>query len=98
MTPLTARMVAAWLVAFGLAAALSLLVRDLARLRIATIGYTVFGALELAALLGYGQVVRWESPAATIYLIGLLAVVATGAAGWRLAVRPDTAANPGAHP
>jgi hypothetical protein len=94
LTPLTSRMIGAWLVAFGVAAGLSLVEGDLIRLRIAAIGYTVFGLLELAALAGYGDAVRWGAPATTLYLAGLVSIVITGAAGWVLATRPDRAIAP----
>ncbi|MET1007762.1 MAG: hypothetical protein ABWX96_19590, partial [Propionibacteriaceae bacterium] len=64
LTPLTARMVAAWLVAFGLAMGLAMRERDLLRLEIPAIGYTVFGLLQLVALVRFRDQVSWDSPAA----------------------------------
>ena len=88
LTPLTARMVAAWLVAFGFAAAMVLVERDLQRLRIDTVGYTVFGLLQLLALVIYGGPdVRWGTTAATVYLIVLGTVPLVGVSGWWLAAR-----------
>ena len=49
LTPLTARVVAAWLIAFGVAAVLTLVERDLSRLAAGAVAYTVFGVLELIA-------------------------------------------------
>lgn len=87
LTPLTARVVAAWLVAFGIAAVLALAERDLERLEISAVAYTLFGVLQLIALARYSDTVRWGSAAATSYLVVLLTVVPTGAAGWWTSVR-----------
>jgi hypothetical protein len=85
LTPFTARVVAAWLVAFGLATALAAVAGDLHRLRTATISYTVFGALVLVSVLRYPDAVDWDRPVAWVFVALFAAVVATGAAGWRLA-------------
>ncbi|MET0694636.1 MAG: hypothetical protein ABWY56_11955, partial [Propionibacteriaceae bacterium] len=85
LTPLTARMVAAWLVAFGLAMGLAMRERDLLRLEIPAIGYTVFGLLQLVALVRFRDQVSWDSPAAAAYLIVLLSVPLVGAIGWNRA-------------
>lgn len=87
LTPLTARVVAAWLVAFGFAAVLALAERDLERLEISAIAFVLFGLLQLLALARYGDTVRWGSAAATTYLVLLLSVPPTGAAGWWIAAR-----------
>jgi hypothetical protein len=82
LSPLIARMVAAWLLAFGVAAGLAIRARDLGRMRAAAIAYAVFGVLELVALLRYPDVVAWGSPAAWGYLAVLAAVLVTGGYGW----------------
>ena len=89
LTPLTARVVAAWLVAFGLATALAAVAGDLRRLRTAAIAYTVFGVLVVLAVLRYPGTVEWGGPAAWVFALLTAAVVATGAAGWRMAPMPD---------
>ncbi|HEX6754434.1 MAG TPA: hypothetical protein VF109_00660 [Mycobacteriales bacterium] len=98
LTPLTARVTAAWLVAFGFAAVLALAERDLERVEIAAIAFVVFGLLELVALARYGESVRWGSPAATGYLVVLLSVPPTGAAGWWIAARGRRRRAAGAPP
>jgi hypothetical protein len=85
LTPFTARVTAAWLLAFGLATALAAVAGDLHRLRTATIAYTVFGALVLVSLLRYGDTVDWGRPIAWVFVLLTAAVTATGASGWRLA-------------
>jgi hypothetical protein len=82
LTPLTARAVASWLVAFGLAAALAIMEQDLGRLELPAAAYTVLGSLQLEALVRFAGQVRWASPAAAAYVAVLVTVVATGAYGW----------------
>jgi hypothetical protein len=87
LTPLTARVTAAWLLAFGLSAVAASVFGDLDRLRTSTVAYTVFGLLELVVLVRYRGVVQWDRWSAWV-LAGLLAAVAlTGAAGWRETLR-----------
>jgi hypothetical protein len=91
MLPFTARVVAAWLVSFGLATALAAVAGDLRRLRTAAIAYTVFGLLVLVAVLRFEDTLDWDDPSAWIFVGAAVAVVLTGAAGWRLAPRPARA-------
>jgi hypothetical protein len=88
LTPLTGRVVGAWLIAFGLAAALAVLAGDLERLRTATIAYTVFGALQLVVVVLHREHVAWDRPAAWLYAAAAAAVVLTGTAGWHRAPSP----------
>jgi hypothetical protein len=85
LTPFTARVVAAWLLAFGLATAMAAFAGDLERLRTATIAYTLFGVLVLAAVLRFPGTVQWGRPVAWVFLAVAVGVVLTGAAGWRAA-------------
>jgi hypothetical protein len=94
LSPLTARMVAAWLLAFGVAAGLAIRGRDLRRMRAAAIAYTVFGALELLALARYPDVVTWDRPSAWGYLAVLAAVLVTGGYGWRASGRASATEEP----
>jgi hypothetical protein len=83
MPPFTARVVAAWLIAFGLATALAAVAGDLRRLRSAAIAYTVFGALVLLAVARYPGTLDWGQADSWLFVAMAVAVVATGAAGWR---------------
>jgi len=85
MPPFTARIVAAWLLAFGLATALAAVAGDLRRLRTSTIAYTVFGVLVLVAVARFPDTLDWDEPPAWIFMGMAVAVVLTGAAGWRAA-------------
>ncbi len=88
LTPFTARVVAAWLLAFGIATGVAAVAGDLARLRSAAVAYTVFGLLVLVAVARYAGSLDWGGPSAWVLMAGTAAVVATGAAGWRLAPAP----------
>jgi hypothetical protein len=88
MPPFTGRVVAAWLLAFGLATALATVAGDLRRLRTAAIAYTVFGVLVLVSVARFPGTPDWDGPAAWIFMAVTAAVVLTGAAGWRAAPRP----------
>lgn len=77
LTPLTARVVAAWLVAFGLAAVLAYRDADLRRLDLAAWAYAALGALELVVVLRYAGVVRWSSVAAWVYLLIAASILAS---------------------
>jgi hypothetical protein len=85
MPPFTARIVAAWLLAFGLATALAAVAGDLRRLRTAAIAYTVFGVLVLLAVARFPSTLDWDQAPAWIFMGMAVAVVLTGAAGWRAA-------------
>ena len=88
LTPLTARVVAAWLLAFGLATALAAFSGDLRRLRTAAIAYTVFGVMVLGAVIRFYTAVDWDDPPTVTFALVSVAVVLTGAAGWWLAPAP----------
>jgi hypothetical protein len=87
LTPLTARVVAAWLIAFAVAAVLTVRERDLDRLAAGTVAYTVLGVLEPLALARFSDQPRWGSGAGIAYLVVLISVVPVGAAGWWAAAR-----------
>ncbi|MGX5657296.1 hypothetical protein ACWKWC_21150 [Geodermatophilus nigrescens] len=88
LTPFTARVVGAWLVAFGVATALAALAGDLERLRTAAVAYTVFGVLVLAVVAVHAGDVGWDRPSAWALVAVAAAIAGTGAAGWRLAPAP----------
>jgi hypothetical protein len=86
LTPFTARVVAAWLIAFGVTAAYAA-VGDLARLRIGTIAYAAFGILTLLAIARYPGSYQWDRPSGWILIGAMLGIVVTGVLGWRAAPR-----------
>lgn len=88
LTPFTARIIAAWLLAFGVATALASVAGDLERLRTAAVAYTAFGVLVLLALLRFRGTLDAGDPLSWVFVGVAVAVVATGGAGWRLAPTP----------
>jgi hypothetical protein len=79
---LSGQVVGSWLMAFGVAAALTIRERDLSRLVIPAVAYTVFGVLELLVLLRYRTEVSAEDPWLWFYVLFLLTIVASGGYGW----------------
>jgi hypothetical protein len=88
LTPLSAEVIGAWLMAFGVAAGLALLDADLDRLFVAAVTYTVFGGLELVAVFWYRPQVHAGDPWLWLCVAVLVGVTATGACGVWLARRP----------
>jgi hypothetical protein len=93
LAPLGAQAIGAWLIAFGVGAALVLREGDLERLRVPAIAYTAFGVFQAVALVLTRQ--HLDGPAAAAWLYGALlaAVVLTGGYGW-WAIRRSTAPLP----
>jgi hypothetical protein len=95
LAPLSSRAVGAWLIAFGLAAALAVAEGDVARLRAPAAAYLVFGLAEIAVLARFAGDLTWDA-ATWAYLAFLVLVVVTAAAGVRLGARPRSGASSGA--
>jgi len=93
LTPLLAQATGAWLISLGVAAAHALLERDARRLRPAMVGYLLLAVLQAIAVARYPHRFHWGSTAGIIYLIFLVSIVPTGAAGL---VRGLRATPPGA--
>ncbi|MFD1505814.1 hypothetical protein FE374_00555 [Georgenia yuyongxinii] len=87
LTPLTARAVAAWLIAYGVATGLVVGENDLLRLRAPAVAYAVFGAGQLVVALRFAGEIAWGGPAAVGYLLVAAAVAATGIAAHLLGRR-----------
>ncbi|MPV37533.1 hypothetical protein [Georgenia subflava] len=82
LTPLTARSVGAWLVAYGVAAGMLVRADDLALLRTPAVAYTVFGTLQLVVLGRFAPDVSWDAPSALVVMGMATAVAATGIAAF----------------
>jgi hypothetical protein len=82
LTPLTARIIGAWLLSLGLAAAHANAENDWARATVATHSYVLLGILEFVALLRYPNSVDWARPAAALYVLFLASVLLVGIYGW----------------
>ena len=86
LTALTARAVAAWLIALGIGAGQAVYENDFARLRVAMISYTVFALLELLVLLRYWTNIDWAAIQSWLYVGFLASVLVVGVRGWRAPV------------
>lgn len=81
LTPMMAQATGAWLIALGVAAGHALLERDARRLRPAAAGYILLAVLLSIALARYPHQFQWRSVSAAAYLIFLVTMLLTGAAG-----------------
>jgi hypothetical protein len=95
---LSGQVIGSWLMAFGVAAALSIRDRCLTRLVIPAVAYTVFGVLELLVLLRYRTEVSADDPWAWVYAAFFLTMVVTGGYGWWAGRRRADDTDPGAQP
>jgi hypothetical protein len=91
LSALTGRAIGAWLVGVGVAAGHMAWENDWFRVRAGALSLTVFGGLELVALLRFAlarpaaydePVVDWGDLRAWIYLLFLLSVLVSGTYGW----------------
>jgi hypothetical protein len=87
LTPLTARAMASWLLGLGVVQLTSVMDNDWARIRSATIAYTVLGALELVALARFSGEVDWANPVAWLFVAFFAGVLTIGSYGWYQANR-----------
>lgn len=95
LTPLTARSIASWLIALGVAGFLAIVEDDLHRLRPAAITYATLGVLQLVALVRYRGDIDWTTVAATMYLLGVLIVLTVGLVGSALGALPGSTEDRG---
>jgi hypothetical protein len=82
LTPLTARAIAAWLAAIGVASAHTAYENDEARARPALISFAVFGILQTMALARYPGDFAWTEVRGWIYLSVLAVLFTLGGIGW----------------
>jgi hypothetical protein len=85
LSALTGRAFGAWLVGFGIAMVHVAWEADWRRVRPATAGAGVLGALQLVALLRYPDVPAWDAPQTWVYVTVLASFLALGLWGWRAA-------------
>jgi hypothetical protein len=87
LTPLTGRVVGAWLVGIGTVAAHAAWENDWMRVENMMINYLAFGVLQFIALLRYPDAVAWDSPSSWLYVLFQLTVLGAGLYGWPVARR-----------
>jgi hypothetical protein len=96
LTPLTARIVGAWLIAFGVGVSLAGIEGDLARVDIAAWAYGLLAVLELVVIARFPSTVRWSHPAIWVYLALAVSILLTSAyALLRLHRGPQAPLRPG---
>lgn len=86
---LTGRAFGAWLVGFGVAMAQIAWEADWRRVKAATVGAGVLGALQLVALLRYLDEPDWGAVQTWVYVAVLAGFVVLGIWGWRAAGSSD---------
>ncbi len=95
LPPLSSQAVSAWVLAFGVLAAHSVVEDDYRRVRAAMLGYPFLGAMHLVMLLRFSDDLRWESTGARVYLAVLASFFILGAWGFvtESRTRPSAAAK-----
>ena len=95
LTPLTARTVAAWLLAFGVGVILAAADGDLGRLDIAVWAYGLLAVLEIVVIIRFPGTVRWSAPPIWVYLATAASILATSAYALLRLRRRSSRARPG---
>ena len=93
LTPLSAQVAGAWLLALSVAALLVIWERDLSRLLVPAATYAAFGVFQLLVALRYWTQVRPDYEWGWAYLGMVLIIAATGAYGCVAIRRSSEAAN-----
>jgi hypothetical protein len=86
-SPLALRVLAAWVLSFGVLAVHAIRENDVDRIKVALLCYPVLGVLHIIALLRFGEVVQWHELGAWLYLGFLASTFALGAYGWNASRR-----------
>lgn len=79
LPPLSAQVVAAWVIAFGVLAAHSIFENDFTRVRAGMLGYPFLGAMQVLMLLRFSEDVRWDEPSALVYVAVIASFFVLGA-------------------
>jgi hypothetical protein len=96
LTPLTSQVLAAWVLALGVAGAHALYENDVRRVRAILLTYPVLVALHAVALVRFGDEIGWGRPGAVVYLVFLGTCLVLGAYGLVSARRPAPEPAPAA--
>jgi hypothetical protein len=89
LTSLTAQAIGAWFIGIGVTALFAIRENDFARIGPVGGACTLFGALEVVALLRYAGSINWSNPAAWIYLGLLITLLPLGVYVWFTNLRMD---------
>lgn len=94
LTPLTARAVAAWLLALAAGLISTLWERDWARIRVSTLTYTAIPLFQFLALARYSDTVNWGEFGVWAYLAFLTSILFLGVFGIRRSWRSASETAP----
>jgi hypothetical protein len=92
LPPLSAQVVAAWVLAFGVLAGHSIYENDFSRVRAGMLGYPFLGAMQVLMLVRFSEDVRWQDPSAWVYAGVIASFFVLGA----YALVEESRARPGA--
>jgi len=81
LPPLSAQVVAAWVLAFGVLAAHSIVENDFTRVRAGMLGYPFLGAMQVLMLMRFSEGVRWNEAGAWVYVAFIASFFVLGAYG-----------------
>ena len=91
LTPLTGRVVGAWLLALGVGAGQVVLENDWRRARAAALSYAVFGAIEFVVIARYSGDIDFSAARTWVYMAGIGSMLLVGlystVTAWRVAAR-----------
>jgi hypothetical protein len=82
LTPLTGRVVAAWVLALGVLGAHAILENDFSRTKVALLAYPFLGLMHVAAIVRFGDDMHWGKAGAYAYLVLVVSTFPLGIYGW----------------
>jgi hypothetical protein len=82
LTPLTGRVVAAWLFALGVLGAHAIWENDFSRTKVALLAYPFFGVMHVAAIARFPSDMQWGEAGPYAYLVLVASTFAVGIYGW----------------
>ena len=81
LPPLSAQVVAAWVVAFGVLAGHSIVEDDFPRVRAGMLGYPFLGAMHVLMIVRFSEDIRWDEPSAWVYVAFVVSFFVLGGYG-----------------
>lgn len=88
LTPLTGRVVAAWLLALGVLGAHAIRENDFSRTKVALLAYPFLGTMYVGAVARFPDDMQWGEAGAYAYLLFVASTFALGFYGWLTLRRP----------
>lgn len=82
LTPLTGRVIAAWLLSFGVLGLHAIRENDFSRTKVALLAYPFLGAMHLISLARFSEDMQWGTIGAFAYLAIVISTFPLGIYGW----------------